>query len=308
MSRYMCKWFLIGVIVIWFLSANTIMGKIYNYNRVTIEKDPILEQEQQLPSMYSIDAFNMEENLFNLVNISGWAVCPTSENEDNQVTNILLESDKTSYMIKTEKQRRVDIKEILRNNGGFQIGDMHGFFVTFCPYVIKDGEYQVYLACYENGQIVGKEAAGYSLDKKNGKIEIRESTSQLLSDIPMNNVKVANIRRNTDCIGVQNDYFIIKGWMFIVSEDVANQEKIVEIISDSGKVMRYKAEIHSRVDLHEQTGLKNCTTAGFVCRIPYKDLKEFDKVELNYYILESGQLYTSGDKEIFTFKENDNEH
>lgn len=304
MKKRRIKYFLVAIVIAWLFGANIIVGKIYNNSyEIDIKEISVVKQEQLFSLEYAVDKFTVEHNLFDLVNISGWALCPTSSGEAKQLTSILLISDSRIYEIKTEQQQRGDVKNLMLERGGFQVSGNHGFFVTFCPYVIRDGVYQVVFACKEDEMVVGSNTSEYLFVKKRGEIKIEERLSRRLEAVEIQNQLSGNIEKCIDYIGKQKDFLLIKGWM-IMDEGVGeNHEKIVELILDNKTRIIYEADTYSRPDLLQITSLENSLRAGIIVKIPYQDIENYKNVKINFYIREQGNVYLDEESECYNIDE-----
>jgi len=255
---------LIGVVilfVIWMFSSTLIISRIYNsemeFKKIQMEI-PIATK----PTYFGFDSFELENDIYSTVVISGWVYCISNAMDSETEARVVFLSDDSDYIVKTVKERRMDIMAIF---GGTRQDP--GVITSFSPLEMKNGEYRVGLIVEEKGELAGFAFTDYYLIKKNGGIELRTFTSTLVEGV---NVKLSddNLQHHIDICEKKDETLIISGWL-IPNEGMPGKQKIlVEVIDEMNHSNIYNTQVISRPDVAEGFNNDKYSFAGFSAIIP----------------------------------------
>lgn len=283
------------VVMVWFIFSTKIIVGRYNKN-LDITADINVPDTTLATVYYSIDDIYESTDIFNSVNIWGWALCPTSKLEENQMIFILLESEKKNFKLSTKMIYRPDLIELFQGQGISIEGQMHGFSLNFSPYLIPDDQYSISILCQEGEQIIGRQKSQYTLKKTRGESHIILNGGQQLQNFNENEAQDKDIKRWIDSVDREKEDLIIKGWMFLPEGGDATKS-IIGITSGTNKTY-YEAATYIRSDLITITNEENCKRAGFIVRIPAEDIIDSKSVIVDFYIKNQSALYKASDSQI----------
>lgn len=281
-----------GVLVFgWLIISTKFITGIYN-RQIEITSNIAVPEVTTEMLYYSIDDIYESEDIFNSLNIIGWALCPSSEPNERQKTYILLESSANIYKLSTTAEYRMNLPAMFKDLGFDKVGAKHGFSLNFCPYFIPDGEYTVSLVCQEDTIVLGKQNTQYLLKKSAGKSQFVLADSQRLTELESKEYEEVDIRGWIDSCKREGDELIIKGWMFSNTEMVRGEEHIIGL-SLNEATQYYLPTSYVRGDLISITTADNCRTAGFALKIPMENLENAKTVKVSFCIQTKDGLYKS---------------
>lgn len=238
----------------------------------------------------AVDFYDVYDNMTEDIAINGWAFCETESNNDNKIINILLRSDKKTYIIETDLISR----NLQDSFPDYKIyGTNHGYGTEFSTLNLPSGIYEVLIYDYENDYNYGLGRTGRKLIKDND--GIREYLPGLIEDydIKFDDVDTNDsIKNSVSIIDFDEDKFLLRGWSFIEGESCDLQNVFLGIQeAGSDKVEFYDTVSFGRKDTADYFNndlYYNCGFDTYVSKEKFVAGKEYNI----YIIIENeGDLY-----------------
>lgn len=287
------------IIIIWLFSSTTIITQIYNKD-IAVKINPEYNMENMDTVQFSFDEIYASDSIFNSINILGWAVCPNDVRESEQQVAILLQSPKQTYEISTKSEFRADLAIFFQQRNITITGNHHGFFVDFCPYFVKNGTYDIWIAIQANGETIGLQKTSYILKKGSREISVEADYGQILTaGLSQEPVSESSLAYCVDSVERDSERLTIAGWLYLPQGASRNASTLVRITLDSGEQLIYDAATYNRADLLSITTEENCTDAGFRIGVPLELIENTSSITLDFYKQVGDTLYHSPTQQTF---------
>jgi len=154
------------IFVLFFIFASEIALAIASKEIIRPKELREFPHEKSIKNVFfNIDNFVANQDIFYSVEISGWAFITATKEIDNKKIDLLFVSDNINYEIKSDLIDRLDLRSSLRENN--VDGLSHGFISTFSPILMKNGQYKLFIYCYQNDEDSGWVDTGRIFLKEN---------------------------------------------------------------------------------------------------------------------------------------------
>lgn len=287
------------IATIWLFFSTTIITQLYNKD-IMIKINPEYNIENMDTVQFSFDELYATDSIFNSINILGWAVCPTGVLESEQQVAILLQSSEQSYEISTKSEFRSDLATFFQQRNITITGNYHGFSVDFCPYFVKNGIYDIWIAIQANGEMIGLQKTSYVLKKGSREISVEADYGQILTaGLSQEPVSESSLAYCVDSVERDSEQLTIAGWLYLPQGTSRNVSTLVGITLDNGEQLIYDAATYNRADLISITTEENCTDAGFRIGVPLELIENTSNITLDFYKQVGDTLYHSPTQQTF---------
>ena len=257
-------WLFFSNLIIANLSGATVPRKIYNVEKLL--KDNVY---------YGIDTIQVMNNLTEWMGVRGWAFVETREEVTNKQISLVLKNENISYQADCNLFPRSGLREILLNSLETDIQEnVLGFSIDLSTIMMKDGIYDLYIYCKENGKNYGMANADYGGSDVGIQVEKRGSKLEYYAWKPKARDDLLQITQDEMAIGavdsveIVDDRLSIWGWAFAQDRNCDFQNVYLELTNMEGEISQYETKSAVRaavVSEYHNEQYKNC---GYRTSIP----------------------------------------
>ncbi len=263
-------WLFFSNLIIANLSGATVPRKIYNVEKLL--KDNVY---------YGIDTIQVMNNLTEWMGVRGWAFVETREEVTNKQISLVLKNENISYQADCNLFPRSGLREILLNSLETDIQEnVLGFSIDLSTIMMKDGIYDLYIYCKENGKNYGMANADYGGSDVGIQVEKRGSKLEYYAWKPKARDDLLQITQDEMAIGavdsveIVDDRLSIWGWAFAQDRNCDFQNVYLELTNMEGEISQYETKSAVRaavVSEYHNEQYKNC---GYRTSIPVENITD----------------------------------
>lgn len=223
------KCLIVVLFLIYLFNANQIVARWANREH-QIKKADIQNLRETEEVYYGIDAFNIQNDFFDKIYISGWAFCESSPTEFQNSINIILKGEKGTQRVKTDVSSRRDVYDLFKNLNIDISNPEVGFAVSFSTVGLKADNYDVFIECSTAEKPLGIGETGIKLLKTAGGILQVYPTGDIFFD---DTILTDKVRFEIDLIECTNEQLKISGWGIVENKISAELLYYIKIITDN---------------------------------------------------------------------------
>lgn len=230
-------------LVVWVLFSNEWITKAKG---VTIAEEVEFDSNWENDGVYFLcDQIKPKGDILEQVGIRGWAFAETEQSNENRYVSIVLKGTDHCYCVRCEQPEEKGTYDeiIVREDVQEQYPDYHipsanvGFTCDFSTLNVQDGEYELYLYCWENLDNYGVANTGWRLQKNGADITILSGGASEAKTVEPQEVTQSEICESVIApVGVQDGLISITGWTFVKNMPSEAQNVYLEILKDSEDV------------------------------------------------------------------------
>jgi len=253
----------------------------------------------------SIGDFYIANDLHESITVSGWAFAATTEENVDRKTYLIFQGDSASYQYEIKIPEGKDTlfydmfiyrgPAITALLGLDNPNPALGFAGEFSTLGMADGEYELYLACWETETTSGVKGTGIHIRKMGATVEridkAPEETVKLISE----EKTVTQDERCASCLDLaqaQGDTVKISGWAFVKGLDSTKQVLYLECLNENGQNQCYGTSQYDRPGFVELFDDANCGYAGFDACLPLAAINE-DGQRVRILLENEGEIWSS---------------